>query len=54
MIGVAQIRRDPEVAKAVAESNRILERNRALVAELAAVEHALMEKKWKKQSPTSR
>lgn len=48
------VRRDPVVLAAVAESNRILVQNAALIRELAAVEEALVRGKWKKRRSTSR
>ena len=38
---------DPEVRDAVAENRVVLERNRQLVTELAAVERALRRRSWK-------
>lgn len=56
LIGVLTLqtppRRDSRVLEAVAESNRILDRNAELIKELAAVEQALRQKKWKKRLST--
>lgn len=49
---MADVPRDPEVKAALDESHAVLERNRQLVKELAAVERALKERAWTSRSRT--